>query len=228
MTDDFLADSEPEAPIAAPSEEHSVFPALAEVHRRGGRPDEAEEVARRGLEFEPERAEGRVVLALALLDQDRVDEARGILTPVADRLLADHGIEAPVPGKSAREAPPRAEPVSGAAPAFEDAFTDDEIDLAFDDAEAERDQILDADQVAQQAMRQVDGFSDDLVSGVESPFATRTMADLLERQGDLERAGQIRAALEGGARMQPPPRDDRQQIIGELESWLENLRRDRP
>ena len=219
-------DTAPESPIPAPSEEHSVFPALAEVHRRGGRPDEAEEVALRGLEFEPERAEGRVVLALALLDQGRVDEAHGVLSPVADKLLADHGVEAPGPSAGARSPePPEAAP---ATPAFEDAFTDTEIEIAFDGAETDRDQVIDADHVAQQAMRQVDeGFSEDLVAGAESPFATRTMADLLERQGDVERAGQIRAVL-GGVESQAAGRDDRQRIVGELERWLENLRRDRP
>jgi hypothetical protein len=57
------------------------------------------------------------------------------------------------------------------------------------------------------------------------------MAELLERQGDSERASRIRAVLD------PEPEPDllgaestanrHQRIIVELEGWIENLRRPR-
>jgi hypothetical protein len=71
-------------------------------------------------------------------------------------------------------------------------------------------------------------------------FATETMADLLERQGDAEGAAQIRVTLdadagaagagpfdlegdpEGGNHRAPP--EPRERVIGILENWLENLR----
>ena len=52
-----------------------AFPVLAEAQRRAGRPDEAERVARAGLERTPHATAGRVALALALLDQKRGEEA---------------------------------------------------------------------------------------------------------------------------------------------------------
>ena len=51
----------------------SEFPALAEALRRSGRLREAEDVARRGLGRKPGSLEGSVALALALLDQGRVE-----------------------------------------------------------------------------------------------------------------------------------------------------------
>jgi len=68
-----------------------AFPALAEAWRRAGRPEDAERVARDGLERAPHAAAGRVALALALLDQKRPAEAGAEL----ERLLgggAEHGI----------------------------------------------------------------------------------------------------------------------------------------
>ena len=60
----------------------------------------------------------------------------------------------------------------------------------------------------------------------ESVFATRTMAELLERQGDRAGAARIRSRLErsrapsaGG-----PSNDRRGRVVRELERWLANLR----
>jgi hypothetical protein len=63
----------------------------------------------------------------------------------------------------------------------------------------------------------------------DSPFATETVAQLLEQQGAVERAEAIRFKLESGAAasasgsgFEPDPRT---RWIGTLEHWLDNLRR---
>ncbi len=190
-------------------ESPSLLPALAEVHRRAGRPDEAEQVARRALEFEPEQSEARVVLALALLDQGRVAELPAALEPVARALLERHGLE--------RGDPPGPAPAGAEAP---EALSEAEIERAFASAEAERERMLDADEVAERAIRQADR---ELADELAPAFATRTVADLLEGQGARESARRIRAQLE--TRSPPPARMGDEAILAELERWLENLRR---
>jgi len=119
-------------------------------------------------------------------------------------------------------------------------ITDDEIEVAFARAESEREHMVDADSVARAAIHQVDrDLSREVgLTGVEAHaeiggppvserFATATMAELLEQQGDLDGADRIRAGLDPSA---PPvagesPRPSRQNVVVTLESWLENLRR---
>ncbi len=97
---------------------------------------------------------------------------------------------------------------------FSEGVSDQELDHAFEEASPETDQMLDADRVAQVAMRQADeALGEDLAPDeVGTAFSTRTMADLLEEQGDPEGAARIRASLEDAA--EAPP----------LERWLDNLR----
>ncbi len=192
----------------------SLLPALAEVHRRAGRSDEAEQVARRGLEFEPGRADARVVLALALLDQKRPDEIREVLEPLATALLVRHGMdEGDLP------------PPPGRPGAVRDEVTDAELDEAFEAARPEREQMIDADSVAQQAIRAADReLAAELAGHPAGPFATHTVADLLESQGDPDSAEQIRHALDAS---QEVVERRRMAVIAELECWLENLRRPR-
>jgi tetratricopeptide (TPR) repeat protein len=190
----------------------SAFPALAEAHRRDGRPEEAERVARHGLERRPDALAGRVALGLALLDLGRTDEARAelerVLTSVPDHPLALAGLEAseePMP--AARPDEPFAGDLDGG-----------EIDAAFEAARPEEDQMISADRVAARAIRaaelgEPEGFSD---AEADFPIATRTVADLLERQGHAHDAQTMRATLDGEG-------DDR--VIATLERWLDNLRR---
>jgi len=224
-----------------PDQGDSVFPALAEVHRREGRPNEAEQVARRGLEFEPNRSDGKLVLALSLLDQGdaaQIAEARALLQTLTERVLEAQGITAASLTNVADTGPSFQAPVPDLAElpenCFDDTLSDQEIDLAFEDAETDPDHVIDADHVAQQAMRQVDGALDeDLLSTPAAPFATRTMAELLERQGDSERASRIRAALDSAPGPAKHLSDEdvgqgrRKRLIMELEGWLDNLRRPR-
>jgi hypothetical protein len=198
------------------------FPALAEVLRRSGRPRDSEGVARRGLERKPGCLEGSVALALALLDQGRVGDARRELASRAAESLTARGF-----GGSGS---PTSEAV--AIPAISSDFgvevTEGELERAFDAAETDPDQVVDADRVAQDAMRQADLEDPEALGAVSDPmFATRTMADLLDRQGDPDTAARIRSALEANAGA--PPSGDRyrrERIIATLESWLANLRRE--
>jgi hypothetical protein len=161
------------------------------------------------------RLEKAVARSLELLGTGETQKARLEL----ERALAPGGPSA---------APPLA--------AFSGGVSDQELDHAFEAAEPETDQMLDADRVAQVAMRQADEeLGEDLAPDeVGTAFATRTMADLLERQGDEEGAERIRAGLadEVGAgpldhpvsEGRPGGRPSRHQVISTLERWLENLR----
>lgn len=186
------------------------FAATAEAARRAGQPDEALRIARDGLEHAPDATASRIAAALALLDLGRADEARCELEQLVEPA-----------------APPATESVDGGLGALDDG----EIDAAFDSAEPETSAMLDADEVAQQAMRAADldepegAFSvdealadADAIPPDDSPFHTQTMADLLESQGDVPGAERIRAALDAI----PPARPA---ALDTLEQWLQNLRR---
>jgi tetratricopeptide (TPR) repeat protein len=193
----------------------AAFPALAEAHRCDGRPEEAERVARGGLERRPDALAGRVALGLALLDLDRIDEARAelerVLASVPDHPLALAGLEASdVPLPDVRPDEPFGGDLDGG-----------EIDAAFEAACPEEDQMISADSVAASAIRaaefgEPDGFAED-AAGI--PIATHTVANLLERQGHVYDADAMRATLHGG---------DHDRVVATLERWLDNLRRTAP
>lgn len=150
-----------------------------------------------------------VVRALALLDQGRADAARDLLAGA----LAAAG-----PDFEAFDRP------AGAA-------FDAELDSAFEDARPETDAMIDADGIAFEAMRRARLDEPESVSlpAPDSPFHTRTMADLLERQGDRESAHAIRAALGATASDAPAAARaldaaTRARTIQTLERWLARLR----
>ena len=69
-------------------------------------------------------------------------------------------------------------------------------------------------------------LSDELVSP-SSSFATRTVAELLEKQGDDRGASRVRAIVDspGGTEADvAKSRDRRDQTIEQLERWLVKLR----
>jgi len=174
--------------------------ALAEARRRAGQPAEAERLARGGLEQDPRSPRLRIALALALLDQRRVDAARAEL-----------------------------EQMLSAAAALPDELSEQELEAAFEHAEPEVDQLMDADRVAEQALREAELGPADEISpsgAAESVFATRTMAELLERQGDRAGADRIRSRLERSreSSARTVSSDPRGRIVRELERWLANLR----
>jgi tetratricopeptide (TPR) repeat protein len=218
--------------------------ALVDAWRREGRSDEAERIAREALYRQPESLAVRIALALALIDLGKLDAARDELqralaaspehANASAALSRDRAARAPEP-----EAPPRRYSVPPPVPAealeLLEEIEADELDGAFDTAESEAEGMLDANEVAQEAIRAVEeGNAGHLLSAPESPFATATMAELLERQGHSDDARAVRA------RVAPPPElaretgdgrtsdaraRQRARVLATLESWLENLRR---
>jgi tetratricopeptide (TPR) repeat protein len=209
-----------------------AFPALAEAHRRAGSPSEAERIAREGLRLHPDRLAGRVALGLALLDQDRTEEARSILERILDA-VPDHPIaRAALEGEA--EEPVQALSPSPGAEAGEalDAIDDAEFEQAFEEAQADPDGMLDASRTAMRGIELGPEEEPEPLSAPDSPFATRTVADLLESQGDAERAADLRERLErepapgakhGADPVAVMPRHT-ERVRKTLERWLENLR----
>lgn len=153
------------------------------------------------LEQRLARLQRGIEQGLELLGRGRAEEARELLAELVGSPLAD--------GMPASRS-----------------ISDDELELAFADARPEREQMRNADDVAQEAMLRADldleaegGMSPDEVG---ENFATETMAELLERQGDGQGASRIRAAL--GSRPDPPDRPSRSDVVATLEHWLDNLR----
>jgi hypothetical protein len=206
-----------------------AFPALAEAQRRAGQPAEAERIARAGLRARPDAVAGRVALGLALLDQGRVADARAELARALEA-TPDHGpARAALAGLGEPGAPAAGEAWDESPLAR---IGEGEIEAAVAAARAEREAMLDADRVALAALREVDareaaeaGAGEDALARVAhaaSPFATRTVADLLERQGDRERAASVRRAVAERRGARP----DRAALVATLEAWLARLRKE--
>ena len=178
------------------------FAAQAERLRRAGDSEAALACARDGLERDPHHVAGRVALALALFDVGQTEQARAELETI-------------IHVGEAREAEP--EPLSELA--------DDELERAFDEASPESDAMIDAERIAMGALRAVE--EEGPSGGPELPgaaFRTKTMAQLLEQQGDREGAEAIRASLRSEVIGDPDSgRGDRR--IAKLERWLARLRR---
>jgi hypothetical protein len=184
------------------------FAMLAEGHRRAGKLDQAEQLVRSGLDEHPDCAEGALVMALVLLDQNRDDEARRVISDWADTNL---GVE--VTDDSDSDA------------AFGDEVSDGELETAFEAAETDRDEVIDADAIAQQAVSQVELEPADEIVSPDSSFATRTVANLYEQQGDEQRASQIRAMMDASLSNTVVKSNGRNaRKIERLESWLVNIR----
>jgi hypothetical protein len=147
------------------------------------------------------RLEQAVQRSLELLGSGRVDEARALLAESSGAIPAAAG-----PARS---------------------ITDDELELAFADAEPELERMRNADDVAQQAILQADRALE--AEGQMAPdevgdhFATETMASLLEQQGDEAAAERIRAALDGPDGAEDLGGPSRAATVATLERWLENL-----
>ena len=85
--------------------------------------------------------------------------------------------------------------------------------------------------MAEAALHGADSASlDEIAPSGKSPFATQTVADLLEQQGDSEGARQLRTSLAQGDGADSPAvaSASGQEFIATLERWLGNLRRARP
>jgi hypothetical protein len=109
-----------------------------------------------------------------------------------------------------------------------------EFEQAFAVAEPELAQMITPDSVAEEAALAADAPPEahgPLASS--GAFATRTMAELLEKQGDRRGAERIRAALgEAAASFAQRAEGERSpsdsSVIAVLERWLDNVRRLRP
>jgi len=184
------------------------FAALAEGHRRAGLLDQAEQLARSGLDEHPDCAEGALVMALVLLDQSQDEEARRVIADWADTNLGVEVTDESVSGET-----------------FDAEVSDGELEVAFESAETDRDEVIDADAIAQQAVSETEfDLADEFVSP-DSSFATRTVADLLAQQGDEPRASRLRAMMDSPASDTVlKTRDRNAQKIERLERWLTNIR----
>lgn len=147
-----------------------------------------------------------VVRALALLERGEVEEARDLLAGALAAVAPDAFTAVDASGFPLAEA---------------------ELESAFDDARPETDAMIDADGIAFEAIRRARLDEPESLSlpAPDSPFHTRTMADLLERQGDLEGASAIRSALGAGeALASASDAADRARTLQTLERWLARLR----
>lgn len=235
------------------------FPALAEAERRAGRPDTALQVSAAGLEHAPERLAGRVSLGLALLDLGRNADARDELACILDAVLEPHHLAEALPQiESPQEGPTddsgfhRADAEDLAAlpiqtpdriSAFDAGIAVDEIDQAFESAETDPQEMFSANRMAEEALLRHAPIADEEneVFDVEpdSSFHTRTMASLLERQGDVSGARAIRDSLEAaqnGAAESTSETDaavaeladaDSSPVVRELRSGAQRSRRER-
>jgi tetratricopeptide (TPR) repeat protein len=181
--------------------------AHAERQRRRGDAESALALAREALALDPGDTAALATAALALLDRGRDADLRRTL----EAFVA-------LPAAAEPEAPLGV-------------LDEGEIERAFADAAPEREAMPDASDVALEAMRAAALDGPELGDPVapESPFHTRTMAALLERQGDAAAARAIRASLSGLSLREdepaPPVGRLREDAIRTLERWLERLRR---
>jgi hypothetical protein len=175
---------------------------LAETQRRDGDPEAALRSAREASALDPVLPAARAALALALLDLGRDSEARHQLAA----LIGDA-------------------PQCAASPFEIGTLEDGELERAFSDANPEPEAMHDANEVAFQAMREAELLGPEAdPAAAASPFRTRTMASLLESQGDHDAAHAIRASL--APRREAPRKGRRQDDVRHtLERWLGRLRR---
>jgi hypothetical protein len=174
------------------------FPALAEALRRSGLVERAREVAEAGLESAPSRLAGRVALALVRMDLGELSQGRAELARVLDEMIAPYRVdvepEAPLtPVTSADAARPQAPSADLSA------VGEHEIDAAFDVAGPQTEGMHSPNTMAQSVLDAEAPFeppSTDYDVASSRPFATRTMAGLLEQQGDHDRAASIRTSLQ--------------------------------
>ena len=187
------------------------FAVLAEAYRRAGRHGDARRVAVAGLALRPDDTAGRLALGLTLLDLGEPAAARYELER-AMGTVTDHPFIASGPSRDSDATFAGDIPVAPANEGLaENDIGDDELEAAFADAESVAEEMLDANQIAAQAMVQSEldepeGFAleeaeafepaeESFELGEVRAFATETMARLLAEQGDPQGAEAIRARL---------------------------------
>jgi hypothetical protein len=193
----------------------------AEAKRRAGHPEQARRLAEAALVDEPHDHAGRAVLALACLDLGDLAGARRALEPLVSRLAP--AAHAPLDAGPTLDD----EPFAVQSDPLED-LAENELEHAFAQVESEAVEVWTTNRVAEAALRSVEAGRPEGVAELaepESPFATETVATLLERQGDPERARAIRRTLEPEVEVEADVPEPHKHWVGTLERWLDNLRR---
>ncbi len=223
-----------------------AFPAVTDALRLAGQLERARAVAAAGLERVPDNVSGRVAMGLVLLELGEIEAAHAQLEPVVELLSPLEEIMSARPASAG--AAHAGDSNSAPAPVSDPGIAEAEIESAFDQAESIPDQMLDATEVAQEAMRveALDAPEEGFSPSSHPSFATATMADLLEKQGDSAQADAIRASInpdaqtavtqvagvnaetvtgQSGPVAEEAPASASAGDVATLESWLQNLRR---
>lgn len=210
------------------------FAAKAEAARQVGNLDEAKRIACAGLQAAPASLAGRIVLASVLFDLGAADEAQAHLETA---LASLEGFEAELILQ--RSAAVRAVPQEPAA----EVLHTDEAPRALPVAEMTFESVIDAEHEMHaepyaahfaapqiEAVEEVDAFEEreEEVRVLSESFTTGTVARLLEEQGHLDAAQEIRAVISqknpAAAKTQDADVSSRDKIVATLERWLQNLR----
>ena len=194
------------------------FAALAERKRRAGQPDEARRIAEAGLAGRPDHIEGRIALGLALMDLGEISTAREVLSaalPTPSLARDPDDIGEPGPGERWLEASASRE-LGGAFPQRAPVGDPDdlEIDRAFEEAESDPSEMMDANRVAEHVL---DREMSDLA------FDQEARHEAFEGDGGVAVADA--AYLDDLAAGEPMNEANRVRILATLETWLQNIRR---
>jgi len=199
----------------------AVFSAQAEAERRAGRPERARSLAEAALAHATPHPSAHAAYVLALIDSGDLVGAHRALEGA---FLALGGELIEQSDEHAAENWDR-----GAAPAALATLADEELETAFEAAESQPDEMHDANQVAAAALELVeDGTPEGVdLTSTDSPFATETVASLLEKQGRGARAGEVRNAVRARGQLREVRLDEgrRERVVATLTRWLDNLRR---
>jgi len=231
-----------EEPMTADDAQDAGWVRGAEARRRAGRPEQARRLLEAGLLDAPYELSGRIVLALACLDLGDAEGARQALEPA----VASWADGAP---ESLALRPAGNEPFAVQSDPLAD-LAENELERAFEHAESEPVEVWTTNRVAEAALRAVEEsgpegavvdepdspFATETVAELlerqgavvdepDSPFATETVAELLERQGAPERASAIRRSLRHGTGAGQRAPGETERWVDTLEHWLDNLRR---
>ena len=183
----------------------SAFPALAESHRRAGRFADARRVAEEGLGVRPDDRDGQLALGLALLDLGELSAAREVLAGGLSLALSPM-LNASAVGVYA--APQAWQSGAGESPLGEP--DDLEIDRAFESAESDPDEMMDANRVAERVldeeMRELAHEQATLHDPDEPPILDAAFADAPSASDPMDDVNRVR-------------------ILATLETWLQNIRR---
>ena len=219
---------EPGGQAGSETVEDLAMAARVELTRRSQGAGPAIQMAEEELAKAADSHPARVALALALMDLDRVDEARHQLLRYLDSALAESP-ETDATADAARVSEPDPSALSrelSASWAGESAFPANPLPSSRESDPAQ----------VSTGRRPQAGARGDFPFGATSSFATQTMAGLLDRQGDHKRADVIRESLDERMVL-PPKREERpaerpesgedQRVVQTLEAWLRNLERER-